>query len=636
VRFSLRWWLVGTAAAVSLIIAAVAGFAAAVQAGFLRNTFLHFVSVRAGRPITVDGALRIELFSWTPRITAERVVIGNPSWMPPGRMAEIGSLSLVFEVPRRHHRFGVDSLSMNSTILHLARDAEGRANWQWNDPTIPQANKKLAIVRSLAVPDAHVTLDDERRHLKFEGVASAEGPPAAGAQVRIWVEGTLNGHPASFEIKSDPLASASHQRPYHFSYSERSSGSHLAGEGILPRPFDLTAMESTFDADGEDLQDLYYLVGLHIINTGAYRLTGKLERDGLHFNYSDLLLHSGQSDMRGSIGVDSTRARPQLDVRLESHVLRIADIGLRAAGRAPPVSGPPLLLSQAALNPGGFLKVDAAVALHFDQVELARFKLENVAAKGSLDHGVFAVQAMSGRLFGGEAQGRGKLDLNQNPPLADIDLKLSGLELAQMRRKGGDSTSGKPASEASGSEPPPPIEGTLRARIRVSGRGTSIHQVAATANGIVTAVVAHGTVRDSLAELAGMDLRGLGLLMSKDQHDTALRCAVAIFKDHDGTLTAQDFIADTEPVLITGSGQIQFDTESLDLSLRGEPKSLRLFHWRSPVLIKGTLSHPSIDIHARKLEIVDAGKAKDADCGSLIASADSDGARPQNPAAARH
>jgi uncharacterized protein involved in outer membrane biogenesis len=616
-RVSLRRWLVGLAVAVAIVVAAVAGFAAAVQAGFLRNTFLHLVSVRSGRPVTVDGALRIELLSWTPSITAERVVIGNPHWMPPGRMAEIGSLSLVFEVPRLHHRFGVDSLSMNSASLHLVRDALGRANWQWSDPALPYANTKLAIVRSLAVPRAHVILEDDRRHLKFDGIASAEGPPA-GAQVRIWGEGDLNGHPASFEIKSDSLASASHQRPYHFSYTEHSSGSHLEGEGVLPRPFDFNALESTFQAGGEDLQDLYYLVGVHMINTGAYRLAGKLERDGLHFNFSDLSVHSGQSDMRGSIGIDSTRARPQLDVRLESHLLKIADIGLRAAGRAPPDSGPPLLLSKAALSPGGFRPDDAAIVLHIDQVELTRLKLQNVAAKGSLDHGVLTVQSMSGRLLGGEAQGRGKLDFNQDPPHADVDLKLTDLELGQMRPKEGGSTPGAP----------PPIEGTLRAHIMVSGQGSSLHQVAATANGIVTIVVPHGTVRDSLAELAGMDLRGLGLLMSKDKHDTALRCAIAVFKDHDGTLTAQDFVADTEPVLITGSGRVQFDTESLDLTLQGEPKELRLFHWRSPVLIKGTLSHPTIDIHARKLEIVDTGKAKDADCGSLIAAADSEDARP--------
>ena len=163
----------------------------------------------------------------------------------------------------------------------------------------------------------------------------------------------------------------------------------------------------------------------------------------------------------------------------------------------------------------------------------------------------------------------------------------------------------------------------MRARIVLTGRGRSIHQVVSTANGIVTLVVHGGTVRDSLAEATGMDLRGFGLVMSKDTRETAIRCAVGIFKERDGTLTIDDFVADTEPVLITGTGQIQFAGESLDLALRGEPKSLRLFHWRSPIMIKGTLLHPSVQIHPQKLQIIDRGAARDADCAALIASADS-------------
>jgi len=118
-------------------------------------------------------------------------------------------------------------------------------------------------------------------------------------------------------------------------------------------------------------------------------------------------------------------------------------------------------------------------------------------------------------------------------------------------------------------------------------------------------------------------LRGLGLLLSQDKRETAMRCVVGIFKERDGTLTIDDFVADTEPVLISGTGQIQLAGESLDLALRGEPKSVRLFHWRSPILIKGTLLHPSIEVHPEKLQIVDRGAARDADCAALIAAADS-------------
>jgi uncharacterized protein involved in outer membrane biogenesis len=251
---------------------------------------------------------------------------------------------------------------------------------------------------------------------------------------------------------------------------------------------------------------------------------------------------------------------------------------------------------------------DAAIVLHADQVVVGKLSLRTLAARATLDHGVLTAQSFTAALLGGEIHGVGRLDLNQDPPLARADIDITGLELGHIPHK---------------PPMPPPLQGSMRAHIVLTGRGRSIHQVVSTADGIVTLVVPGGTVRDSLAEATGMDLRGFGLLLSKDKRATAIRCAVGIFKEHDGTLTIDRFVADTEPVLITGTGQIQFASESLDLALRGEPKSVRLFHWRAPILIKGTLLHPSVEVHPQKLQIVDPGTARDADCAALIASADS-------------
>jgi len=611
--------LLGIAAALALLLAVAAGFIAAVQAGHFRGALLDLVSARVGRPIEVGGPLQAQLFTFSPRISAARLIIDNPPWMPAGRTAEIGKLSLVLDLPRPHHRFGVKSLTMESATLHLVREADGRANWQWTDPRRAHSGRRMAIVRSLSVPGARVTLDDERRHLKFEGTVSADAPaglassPQPAPPLRIRGEGDLNGRPAGFEITGDSLATATHETPYHFSYTERSSGSRLDATGSLPRPFDFGAIEATFQAAGEDLKDLYFLVGLRLIDTGRYRLSGKLERDGLQFKFEELSAHSGQSDMHGSVAIDSRHARSKLDIRLDSRLLRMADLGARAAGRAPPVSGPALVLSNATLSPGALRRDDAAILFRAERLEAGRLALSDVSAKAVLDQGVLTAAPLAARLLGGEIHGRVRLDVNQDPPLADVDLQIAGLQLAEIHRQEGAA--------------PPPIEGLLQARIAVSGRGSSIHQVAATASGLVTVIVPGGTIRDSLAELTGMDLRGLGLLLTKSQRDTALRCAVAVLPDRGGTLTVQELIADTDPVLITGGGQIRLDTESLDLSLRGEPKSLRLFHWRSPISIKGTLSHPSVDIKAHKLQIVDPGKAKNADCPALIASAESEQSR---------
>jgi hypothetical protein len=157
-------------------------------------------------------------------------------------------------------------------------------------------------------------------------------------------------------------------------------------------------------------------------------------------------------------------------------------------------------------------------------------------------------------------------------------------------------------------------------RVVVKGTGLSVHQIAASANGTVTAQIRSGQVRESFAELSGLDLRGLGLLIIRNKKETAVRCAVASLKAHDGTLTVQNLIADTDPVLITGDGQIHLDSEALDLGIRGDPKRLRLLRLRAPVLVQGTLAHPSIHIQKgdSKLVVVDPGKAKDVDCATLL------------------
>jgi AsmA family protein len=115
-------------------------------------------------------------------------------------------------------------------------------------------------------------------------------------------------------------------------------------------------------------------------------------------------------------------------------------------------------------------------------------------------------------------------------------------------------------------------------------------------------------------------------MLTKNKEDTPIRCGVASFKAHDGTLTAQTLLIDTDPVLITGGGTIQLDSEALDLELKGHPKQLRVLRLSAPFSVQGTFMHPVIGLEKghRKLELVDPGHAKDADCGALLAAAKTD------------
>ena len=499
---------------------------------------------------------------------------------------------------------------MEAATFHLARDSAGRANWQLTEPGRSD-NTDLPIIRVLSIPNAHFLLDDDLRHLKFDGTVSAEDDSATGGlpSLRLAGRGQLNGREASFEITGDPLATASHKQPYHFAFDERSSGSRLTGHGYLERPFDFDLFDTTFDVAGTDLKDLYFLTGVTLLNTGIYRLSGKLARRGTKSKFSDLALSSGQSDVKGAVSIDSSSGRPKFVIDLNSQTLRMSDLGERAAARiSKSATSAPLLLSDSMFDPGTLRRGDAVVTFRAHRVDVGLVSLQEISAKATLDHGILAVAPLSGDVLEGKLVAYVRLDARPEVPAADVNLKIADLQLAQVNRKNSSQ---------------PPVEGPLQVHVMITGRGRSIHQVAASANGTATAALPRGAIRAALAELTGVDLRGLGLLISKSTQEVAIRCAVARFEAHEGTLTAQTLVVDTDPVLITGEGVIHLDSEGLDLALRGHPKSLRLFRLRSTVSVQGTLAHPSVNILGGKSVLVpiDPGRAKDADCTALLAAA---------------
>jgi hypothetical protein len=161
-------------------------------------------------------------------------------------------------------------------------------------------------------------------------------------------------------------------------------------------------------------------------------------------------------------------------------------------------------------------------------------------------------------------------------------------------------------------------------------------------------VVPHGQIEQAFAEFAGIDVaHGLGLMLSKKQQHTDLRCGIADFDAHDGIAKVRQVVFDTQVVIITGLGDVNLHNERLNLQLTGQPKKFRLAVLRSPVEIRGTLSHPAVGLKGSKLvaqgaiaavlgtigtplaavaAFVDPGLNKSADCQQLLADAKAMGA----------
>ncbi len=604
--------LKGALASLAIVLGLLAVLVTAlalVDGNHLRGPITRYLSERYGRQIRIDGNLSAHLLSRHPNFVAERVTIGNPPWTAPGVMATIGRLTVMLDLPVFGQTYGLRRLALEGADLHLRRDAEGHANWLWLAPGI-LPGKGIPPIYSLSIPDAHVTLDDDRRHLLFDGTIKTRDPNEGQATgpLRIGGKGHLNGRDATFTIEGEPLANVARSTPYRFSLDARSSNSHITGHGSVDRPFDFRNLEATFAAEGEDLKDLYYLAGVMLPNTGPFKLSGKLARHNTSFRLTELVTTFGASDLHASISSEmDPGGHTHVDVDLRSQRLRMSDLGVRAAGRAAgPPGTKPLLLPELEIRVDGIRRSDAAITFHAQELDAGKLSFRALTGTMSIDHGLVIVPRVSAGLPDGKVSAHVRFDGRPEIPTATVELNVADVRLGQLARK-------DPAQ--------PPLDGPLYGHLKLTGRGRSIHEIAADANGVVTGVLPEGTMRASLAELSGIDLRGLRMLLTKYKDETPVRCAVARFQLHKGNLTAETLVIDTDPVLITGAGSIELDTETLDLQIQGHPKHVRLLRVQAPVAIQGTLAHPSwgVDKAGRKFELVDPGHGKDVDCATLLA-----------------
>jgi hypothetical protein len=567
---------------VALAVLIAAGIAIMHTAYFQRSV-LNYFAARLHHPVEVKGAMELDLLSPSPSLTATDVTLSNPPWMPPGTAAQIGKLSVVFDFPWPGRARSIQRLEMDSARLHLVRNAEGRANWQWRAPGTPRKGLGV-LVRSFSMRDAHVVLDDDRRHLQFDGTVSAgDADGAVTPPLRIEGSGQLNGRPASFVIDGEPLALASHHRPYGFTFVERSGDSMLRGQGHLLQPFDPGVLDTEFAASGPSMSELYFLTGLHFANTAPFTLTGKAERRGARSKFGDLVAHFGKSDVRGTVSVQTVDGRPRFDADLASSLLRLYDFGRQRPDGQPERSAAPssLVLPDVHVPLQGLRNREAVVRFRADTIASRALSVTAFSTHATISDGVLTATDIAGRFRGGRVSGSAKIDVRGDVPVDTLDLALSNLPLDQFARK-----------EKAG----PPFEGQLQTRLQISGRGRSVHELAASANGTVSLSISNGAMRVSMAEMSAATLRGLGLTLTKSDRKTAVQHGSATFVARNGVLSAQRLVIETDPVVITGTGNVRLDTETLDLVLHGEPKKRRLLRLHTPVNLTGSLKHPAFHL----------------------------------------
>lgn len=618
---------------------------------WFRGPLERAASARLNRQVEIAGDLNVDLWSWQPSATVDRISIANPAWAGRDQLGSIERLTVKIRlVPLLWGDVDMRLLSVDRPSFSLLADAEGRRNWDFSDGR-KQEPARLPPIHSFIVRDGRLSYLDAQRDVRFQGTINArENLGSATRGFEIVGQGTINRAPFRAEVAGGPLLNIERDKPYPFDAEIRAGRTYITARGAVPQPFDMGAFYMNATARGPDLADLFPITGVALPNTPPYSLRGRLSRDGLIWKIENLAGRVGDSDLSGDVKVDTGRERPMLTATLESRSLDFDDLGA-VFGAAPKVgagetaspeqatiaremAAQQRLFPDAPLDVGRIRAMDADVSYRALSIRDTPINLTAGSVRVRLDDGLLRAQPLRLDLPRGRMEGQVVLNARGATPVTDIDLRLSNSRIETLF----------PVTFQGGA----PVTGALVGRAKLSGTGDSVHKALASANGQVVAVVPGGEIREAFAELMGVNVvKGLGLLLSKDASTTPINCAIASFETKGGVMRADNIVLDTGPVLVKGRGTVNLGAERLDVRLQGQNKKFRLVRALAPVKAEGSLMAPRLGVEAGPaiaqggiaaglgtlltplaaiLPFVDPGLAKDANCGALLGQAADEGA----------
>jgi uncharacterized protein involved in outer membrane biogenesis len=167
-----RRLLIGFAAVLALVAAAVAALHLAVPTQALRSEIERRVSAATGRPFHIRGALGLTLFP-TVGLTAHDVILDNAPGGKAKALATIETMRLGARLmPLLSGHIEATTIALDHPRIALEVDAAGHANWRFASNDAGVALLAHTAFDGVSVTDGAVSYDNEhlRVHERVDGV----------------------------------------------------------------------------------------------------------------------------------------------------------------------------------------------------------------------------------------------------------------------------------------------------------------------------------------------------------------------------------------------------------------------------------------------------------------------------------
>ena len=563
-----------TAAAVTLVVAALAITLAAFPWGLLKGVIEQRMTERFGRPVTIGAMERVDRFGFSTTVRLRDVRVPGPAWAGAGDLARIERMEIGFSaLSLVTGRLALDHVVLGGAQLNLVRARDGRENWRGS---ARRGGSGGGGLDRLTVRNARLTYRDEKQDRRFD--LALESDMTAGLRLRG--TGSVRGTPVRLAARAPAI---SDQRAGTWPFDARIAGDGLTmhAAGRMAAPLDTDHMTLDVTAKARDLKLIDAIIEAGLFRTQPVTLSAHVRREPGRWLIDRLDGRIGRSDLSGKLTVDKVDGRTKLDGIFVSRQLDFDDLasdeGLAKAAAKKRALGP-RVVPDTRVNLAKIGRTDGRIAFRVQRI-VSRHgpsSLTSLAGTLALDHRVLTVAPLTIGLRQGRITGRAVIDQGDDGPvpLVRIDLRLTDSSIPALGGGGGS------------------VTGRVDGRALLVGRGSTIREAVGRSTGRVGIVARHGALPAEIAEALGFDA-GRALLADAEARAT-LRCVIIGLDVKDGRGRAAPFVVDTSQSRLDGEGTVTFPDEVLAIRLTGAPKHDAVLRLPGAATMAGTISEPDI------------------------------------------
>ncbi len=297
------------------------------------------VQARTGRAFHIDGNLDVDL-GRIVTVRGDRLRFANADWSKQPQMASADRAELDIALwPLLLGRLRIPEIRLTKPDLLLETGPNGQpGNW-----VLGQSDGgRPVVLGALLVQQGHLRFQDPAGRTEIDiAVDSQVGQRRRGdaaPPIAVSGDGRWRGNP--FTLKgstASPLELSESDHPFRVDLRGSAGSTRAHMRGTLTNPFQLRVFDLQLQLTGTDMAHLYPLLGIAIPSTPPYQLDGRLQRDGDRWRYQDFRGRAGDSDLAGTVQIDTAGQRPFLRADLRSQRLDFDD--LAGFVGAPPRTG---------------------------------------------------------------------------------------------------------------------------------------------------------------------------------------------------------------------------------------------------------------------------------------------------------